>query len=414
MDAIIDEDETFGVEIEGIISGEGGEPSEPCYGDCCECTAECYGECSGDCTCEEERDNMREANTENNGELFAEYTEENINSFECDHCLNNCRCDFCVGECECDVCEGFRCGECECDVHQGYCSCTENNEGRNRDSLARFIREKTGIQIRSEGWNTTTKEYWKIIYDGSVSGEGEDCEVISPPIKGKQGLEDLKKVVNAMKDFGVVVNTSTGLHVHHDIKNISTDALGMLVQFYAFYEGIFDTFQPKSRRGQNAGLCQSVKRHFDADTAQDVFEKIKQRLRRTDSSCEKIGETHNQGIKDNNFDTLFYDEFHYRRYCKLNLQSYYKHGTVEFRHHSGTVDAEKICNWVELTQALLKYCQKKKSRITGKHKPTFKKLMELTEVREEVFTYYDSRRKHFAEKYGKIDYQCTDHERGYK
>jgi hypothetical protein len=40
--------------------------------------------------------------------------------------------------------------------------------------------------------------------------------------------------------------------------------------------------------------------------------------------------------------------------------------------------------------------------------------MELTEVREEVFTYYDSRRKHFAEKYGKMDYQCTDTKRGYK
>ena len=125
----------------------------------------------------------------------------------------------------------------------------------------------------------------------------------------------MKKVVDAMHEFGVVVNTSTGLHVHHDAKNVSTDALAMLVQLYAFYEGVFDTFQPKSRRGQNAGYCRSVKYYFNSETAQEVFERIKDRLKRTDSSCEKIGTTINKGIKDNNFDSLFRYEFRDQRYC---------------------------------------------------------------------------------------------------
>ena len=34
MEPIIDEEETFGVEIEGII---GGEEAEPCYGENCDC-----------------------------------------------------------------------------------------------------------------------------------------------------------------------------------------------------------------------------------------------------------------------------------------------------------------------------------------------------------------------------------------
>jgi len=395
MEPIIDEEETFGVEIEGIITGE---ESEACYGENCDCE----GECEGWCVCDERRTEMRNENERSLGEgNDVLYNESEIDNYECDYCEGECDCRRCNGDCHCDVCTG-------------HCGCTESWSGRSRNDLANFINNTAGVECHSEGWNTTTREYWKVIYDGSVSGNGEDCEVISPPIKGKKGLEDLKKVVDAMNTFGVVVNTSTGLHVHHDAKNVSTDALGMLVQLYAFYEGVFDTFQPKSRRGQNAGYCRSVKHYFNSDTALEVFERINNRLRNTDSSCEKIGNTINKGIKASNFDSLFRYEFRDQRYCKLNLHSYYKHGTIEFRHHSGTVDSEKICNWVELTQALIKYCQKKKSRITGKHKPTFRKLMELTEVREEVFTYYDSRRKHFAEKYGKMDYQCTDVKRGYK
>jgi len=404
MDAIIDEDETFGIEIEGIISSSNGE-SEPCYGERCDC----YGECGGFCCCEEYRIEMRNENIMRDGVLNDEgentspviHNEEEIENYECDYCSGECDCSLCRGDCQCDTCTGD-------------CECTTRQTGRTRRELARYIGDYAGVECHSEGWNTQTKDYWKVIYDGSVSGEGEDCEVISPPIKGKKGLEDVKKVVDAMQEFGVDVNTSTGLHVHHDARNVSTDALAMLVQLYAFYEGVFDTFQPKSRRGQNTYYCRSVKHFFDSETALEVFERINDRLKRTDSSCEKIGKSINKGIKDNNFSTLFQYEYGHGRYCKLNLNAYHKHGTIEFRHHSGTVDSEKICNWVELTQALVKYCQKKKSRITGKHNPTFKKLMELAEVREEIYNYYDSRRKHFAEKYGKVDYQCTDHKRGYK
>lgn len=34
------------------------------------------------------------------------------------------------------------------------------------------------------------------------------------------------------------------------------------------------------------------------------------------------------------------------RYRKVNLQAYVKHGTVEFRHHSGSCNPTKVMNWV--------------------------------------------------------------------
>lgn len=41
------------------------------------------------------------------------------------------------------------------------------------------------------------------------------------------------------------------------------------------------------------------------------------------------------------------------RYFKINFESFATHGTVEFRHHSGTTEYEKIVNWVKLTQAMV-------------------------------------------------------------
>jgi hypothetical protein len=41
------------------------------------------------------------------------------------------------------------------------------------------------------------------------------------------------------------------------------------------------------------------------------------------------------------------------RYFKVNLQSYHTYGTVEFRQHSGTLNAAKAVNWVRLLDSFI-------------------------------------------------------------
>ncbi|MEG2004925.1 MAG: amidoligase family protein [Bilophila sp.] len=41
------------------------------------------------------------------------------------------------------------------------------------------------------------------------------------------------------------------------------------------------------------------------------------------------------------------------RYYKLNLQSYTRHHTIEFRQHQGTVSAEKISSWVRFLNGFI-------------------------------------------------------------
>jgi argonaute-like protein implicated in RNA metabolism and viral defense len=46
---------------------------------------------------------------------------------------------------------------------------------------------------------------------------------------------------------------------------------------------------------------------------------------------------------------------HRDRYYKLNTRSYWKHKTVEYRQHSGSIDFEKISNWLLFTARLTEY-----------------------------------------------------------
>ena len=45
------------------------------------------------------------------------------------------------------------------------------------------------------------------------------------------------------------------------------------------------------------------------------------------------------------------------RYFKLNLQSFNRYGTVEFRHHSGTTTFSKIKNWILIYSRFVDYAK---------------------------------------------------------
>jgi hypothetical protein len=50
------------------------------------------------------------------------------------------------------------------------------------------------------------------------------------------------------------------------------------------------------------------------------------------------------------------------RYAKLNLTAYHTHGTVEFRQHQGTTNAQKIENWVKLCLRMVAHAARNTER----------------------------------------------------
>jgi hypothetical protein len=183
-------------------------------------------------------------------------------------------------------------------------------EAYNCDSyqLAHKLRENN-IDCQVEGYNHQTKNHWKIVSDCSISGN-QAFELVSPPLKGQDGLNQLRKVCEVLDAQNVKVNKSCGLHVHHEIRDYSSANMEDLFNLYKNAENEIDKLLPRSRRGSGNTYCKS--------------------------------------LIHKNVNIIQIDRYH-----KLNLNSFEKYGTVEFRQHSGSIEFKKISSWIKLTQLMV-------------------------------------------------------------
>lgn len=185
---------------------------------------------------------------------------------------------------------------------------------------AAHILNLVGLSAAAEGYNHTTRSHWKVVLDASVS---RGCEVVSPPLSGEEGLEQVRTAITALDDAGAKINRSCGLHVHFDASGLAADEIRNLVARYARFENEIDAFMPQSRRSDNNRYCRSL--HSLIQSAPFREARTLESLIRSQRS----------------------------RYYKLNLQSFHVHGTIEFRQHGGTVNAPKALNWIQFLDAFI-------------------------------------------------------------
>ena len=170
-----------------------------------------------------------------------------------------------------------------------------------------------GIECCVEGYNHDLRDYWKIVPDESVAG----CEVVSPKLLGEDGITEVVNVAKTLARGGVLVDSNCGFHVHVDASDLGVKDVCNVIKRYHSFESVINSMMPRSRR-ENNSFCRPLSRYipnsFDAlDSATDI-----------DALAEIV----------------FYRE------STVNIQSYERHGTIEFRHHSGTMDPSKIEHWV--------------------------------------------------------------------
>lgn len=170
-----------------------------------------------------------------------------------------------------------------------------------------------GVDCRHDGYGHEVRPHWKMTSDGSIRPFGRmyPVEIVSPILCGVDGLQQIRKVCTALATVGARVNRSCGLHVHHEASDFNSKTFKRILDLYKAIEVHIDRFMPESRRGDN--------NHF-AMTLTKV------------TSVRNWGQT---------------------RYYKVNLLSWERHGTIEFRQHSGTIEADKIVAWVHLTQHIV-------------------------------------------------------------
>lgn len=216
------------------------------------------------------------------------------------------------------------------------------NVGIDRNKIASDL-NALGIDCRINGHSWIDRPYWELTTDSSVGADGQvgfGNELVSPPLKGEEGFRQLKIVTDVLKANHVKVNKTCGLHVHQDAHDFKADTFKKLFALYINYEGVIDSMMPNSRRLSENNYCDTIRKDRRWDSQADIksanqiqymLDKIK--------TCKTAQEISNLYQGD--------------RYHKLNIEAFVAHGTIEFRQHSGTIEFDKISNWIILTNMMV-------------------------------------------------------------
>ena len=184
-------------------------------------------------------------------------------------------------------------------------------------SLAQARDANAGLDCQVEGYHHCNRSYWKVTTDASVPN---GFEVVSPVLCGEAGLEQAKIALDALRQAGGRVDRRCGLHLHAGAGDLSPADIATVVRRYAKFEEQIDGWMAPSRRGDANHFCHSVRSFLQSGgTAKDRLESGA-----VAEVCRAFG----------------------ARYMKVNLEAWERHRTIEFRHHGGTVEAEKAVPWI--------------------------------------------------------------------
>jgi hypothetical protein len=199
-----------------------------------------------------------------------------------------------------------------------------------------------GVRTEVQRYNhTTPRGIWKIVPDGSLHSMANPFELVSPPLKGDEGRETIKKVSAVLVTIGAKVDRTCGFHVHIEANDFDLDAMRRVVAIAVRFERAMDSLVPASRRGNRNRFAESNGRLLGRNRQQAL-----QALAGY-SSIDSLARA--QGS----------------RYHKLNLESFARYGTVEFRQHSGTISAEKMIPWVMLCMGIVNSAKRSRSVCSG-------------------------------------------------
>lgn len=220
-----------------------------------------------------------------------------------------------------------------------------------------------GLAVEDAGYTHTTTSYWKIVRDGSIRG-ANGFELVSPVLRGLEGLAELEKACRALRNCGAKVNQSCGLHIHFGMRDASVAHACKVVRNYLALEPTIDQLMPASRRHNS--YCNSLRRGRTLAAAEQAI----------------LGATTMEGLATaaNSND----------RYHKVNVTSFQRHGTLEFRQHSASTDYEKISFWIKFLYHLIDYSAQ---HLVTASLPTDQFA---TFVPRDVATYYQRRRTTLA------------------
>jgi Putative amidoligase enzyme len=227
-----------------------------------------------------------------------------------------------------------------------------------------LTRAGIATQVQSYG-HDVPRTFWKIVTDGSLPSNGR--ELVSPPLQDQDGFDKLALACRTLTAARVKITRSCGFHVHVQSRVNSVNWLRNTVKMYAHYTPAVETLvAPSRRRSSNNAWCRPVNYNIGAMDRALTSEQVASAAYQTPRAGR-----------------------HTTRYKTVNLESYWSYGTIEFRHHQGTVDARKAEMWVRFCLRLSAEAAEADNFNPAEHAPTFEGLMgkvKATPAEIEFFT----------------------------
>ena len=198
-----------------------------------------------------------------------------------------------------------------------------------------------------------TNRKWKIVSDSSIVATGGNttkCEMVSP-ICNYDDIETIQEIVRKLREGGMKVNSSTGIHIHIDASQHTAQSLKNLANIMSSKEDLlFEALGVNKERAER--WCKKVDDKF--------LDKLNTRTKKDIKKIRRIW-----------YDGKDEAHIHYShtRYRALNLHSVWQKGTVEFRCFNSTTHAGKVKAYIQLCLAI-SHQAKTQSGATRRHTET--------------------------------------------
>ena len=191
-----------------------------------------------------------------------------------------------------------------------------------------------GVDFATELLYANGFSHWA---EQNIHSDGSGVEIPSPILCGREGLNELRRVMALLRDNGFYTSEEDGLHVHHDAPEFVEDdsLVARLVELWEENLPVIDRFVADYRQGGNYWACNSYQR-------EDSYAHSWARFKETKS----LGD-------------IRLDKFR-----SLNVTALDEHGTVEFRLHEGTLNFDEAAAWIHFGQEFLESAKRTRNVVT--------------------------------------------------
>lgn len=199
---------------------------------------------------------------------------------------------------------------------------------------------KIGIEIEMEAPPDTRalvrRGLWQAKEDGSLRTVNglEGVELITLPVYGEDILMSLSQLEEELGNTTPSFGHRTSVHVHMDVADMNREDLIKLLLLYTSLERILFNYCGHNRH--NNLYCLPF---YKADHIKTLLYHVFNALGDEDS--------------DEGDSALVISSW--QKYTALNLLRILDLGTIEFRHHYGTIDSTRILEWVKIIQNMKRY-----------------------------------------------------------